>query len=148
MAQVGFGDGGCHRGLGFLMKRVIFALLTAASLWAQAPAAAQAPTIQPPAPTPQAPGPVVRQQEVYVRRFSVGIYLSASLPAPTRNESLGQLYTTTPVLEIRSTNTPKSSMVGFGIVGQVALTEKWAIAISPTARPTIKFEALKVELTG
>ncbi len=148
MAQVGFGAGGCHRGLGFLMKRAIFALLTAASIWAQAPATAQAPTIQPPAPTPQAAGPVVRQQEVYVRRFSAGVSILAALPAPTRNESLSQLYTTTPVLEIRSTNTPKSSMVGFGIVGQIAITDKWAVAIAPTVRPLIKMEALKVELTG
>jgi hypothetical protein len=126
------------------MKSVFLIGFASVALWAQAPATPAAP----PAAQQDAPEQQTRRSEVYVRRFSFGVNVSANLPGPTKNESLQQSFTTTPALEVRSNNSGKSSMLGLGAVFQVALTNHWAVAVSPSIRTRVKFESLVVRLVG
>ena len=151
MAQAEFSIGSCDGGLGRTMKFAFLASIAIVGLWAQnpTPPASTKPETAAPATTRDPDQGPARRREVYVRRFSIGASVSASLPNPTKNESLDQQYfNQTPALELQSNNSGKSSLLGFGLVGQVAVTDHWAVAVAPTLRTGIKFQALTVRLIG
>jgi hypothetical protein len=130
-----------------MMMAMTMGAMIAMPLAAQAPATAPA-TAAPPANTQPPDDTPVRKQEVFVRRLSGGISVSASLPGPTLEENLHQSFANTPPLEIFSKTSSKSSMLGFGAVVQLAVTDHWAVAAAPMLRTSIKFEAEIQRLVG
>ncbi len=71
--------------------------------------------------------------KVYVRRFSIGATLGVlALPViPTASTSAS---TTTPVTATNYNTTAASPRVGYGVTGQVAITEHFAVAVSALYR--------------
>ncbi|MGH9674797.1 MAG: hypothetical protein ACRD44_16590 [Bryobacteraceae bacterium] len=104
------------------------------------PPATQAPTAQPPAPA------AVLDEPVFVRRFSAGINLTVLGLKPIRELDSSQVFTS-PALEVRSTTVPKSHLASGGIVLQLAVTERIAVAANVFYR-RVEYEDTTVLLTG
>ena len=126
------------------MKSVFLIVFASSALWAQAPATPPAA----PATAEAEPEQQERRREVYVRRFSAGVNISANLPGPTKEETVQQSFTTTTLLQLNANNSGKSTLLGIGAVMQLALTDRWAVAVSPSVRTGIRFESMVVRLVG
>jgi len=118
--------------------------LTGLALSIATVALAQAPAPQPPAPgTP----PVFLEQRAYVRRFTVGGTLSLTPLNLFPKENLVQKIEGTTPVELDSAVDPKSNRAGFGVFLQYALSERWAVALTPTYRP-VAFHAFIQRFEG
>jgi hypothetical protein len=102
------------------------ALSIAAAVFAQAPAPQQ----PPPPETPT----VFLEERAYVRRFSMGATLSLTPMNLFPKETLGQKIEGATPIEFVSNVDPKSNRVGFGVLAQVALNERWAVLVHPMYR--------------
>lgn len=143
MAEIESCIGSGRGGLGRAMKWFAGVVFTA-SLWAQA-------TPQP-APAAQQDNTAGEQQtrrrDVFVRRLSAGVNISANLPGPVKEETVQQTFNTTTLLQLSASNSGKSSLLGVGGVVQLALTNRWAVAVTPSIRTGIRFESMIVRLVG
>jgi len=90
------------------------ALLSSASLCAQSK-------------TPPSAPPQVLKESAYVRRFSLGATLSVLVLPSVRNGS-ENVVTTSPATDGLYATTEASKRVGFGVIAQVAITERFAVA--------------------
>jgi len=111
----------------------------------QAPPASPPTTQAPTAQSPQAPAAVL-DEPAFVRRFSAGINLTVLGLKPIRELESGQIFTS-PALEVRSTTVPKSHLASGGIVLQLAVTERIAVAANVFYR-RVEYEDTTVLLTG
>jgi hypothetical protein len=122
------------------MKKCIVVLVAVAGLAAQQtqppaqspgqnPAQAPAPT---PAPAKPASTPAAEVEEapdfgVSVRRFSLGATLSVMVTKPIKNNTVAES-TTSPPLDALHATTGASQRLGWGLMAQIALTERFAVA--------------------
>lgn len=128
--------------MGKLILTLILGTAGAAALHAQATPPAQ------PAAQQEEEEQQTRRQETFVRRFSGGISIAANLPGPLKEEDLFQSFPTTPPLAITARNSAKSGLASFGATAQLAITERWAVAVTPFIRSNIRFESMIVRLVG
>jgi hypothetical protein len=117
---------------------------SALTTWAQN---APAPTAPAETTAPAEEAPERLEERAYIRKVSLGISLNIVplnlFPKQTLTENLT---TTPPVANIASVD-PQSNRFGFGITAQVALTERWAIAVTPTLRK-VEFHAFIQSFSG
>lgn len=106
-------------------------LCSALTTWAQTPAPAT--TAAPGAPATEE-APVRLEQRAYVRRVSLGISLNITPLNLFAKQNMVEKVTSTPPVEFDSAVDPKSNRFGLGVTVQYALSERWAIATSPTYR--------------
>ena len=106
-------------------------LCIAVSLLAQAPAPQPPPAQTPP---PPATPPIFLEERAYVRRFSAGVTINFTpLNLFPKETLVEQIPGTTPV-ELVSNVDPLSNRVGYALLLQYAVNERWAIAVNPTYR--------------
>lgn len=102
------------------------------------------------APAPVAPveaAPERLEQKAYVRKVSLGISLNIVPMNLFPKQNLVEKLTTTPPVENDSAVDPKSNRFGIGITAQVAVTQRWAVAVSPTIRK-VAFHAFIQSYSG
>jgi hypothetical protein len=92
---------------------------------------AQEPVSQPPAGTPT----VFLEERAYVRRFTAGISLSLTPLNLFAKETITHKIDGSVPIEFVSNPDPDSNRIGFGLMLQYALNERWAVNVTPTYRP-------------
>lgn len=120
-------------------------LLCSAFAWAQnAPAAPAAPAQEP---AQEEEEPERLEERAYVRKFSLGysINLTPFNLLPKRNEI--EKLTTTPPVENQASVDPESNRFGISFTAQVAVADRWAVAIAPAYR-TVKFHGFIRSFSG
>lgn len=88
----------------------------------------------PPAAPAEEAAPERLEERAYIRRISLGISLNLVPMNLFPKQNLSEKLTTTPPIENIASVDPKSNRFGFGITAQVALGERWAVAVAPTVR--------------
>jgi hypothetical protein len=87
------------------------------------------------------------EQRAYVRKFSAGISLGLVPFNLFPKETLTQKIEAARPVEIISNVDPESNRFGVGFIAQVALTDRWAVAVAPSYRK-VKFHAFLRKFEG
>lgn len=117
-----------------MLKRL--SLLTAVIACAALHGQSQAPKTPPAAPATSRSSsePETLKEPVYVRRITFGALLSVSVLEWLKANESQNVVTTTPAFDGLYTGTNNSRRVGFGLISQVALTERFAVSVGVTQR--------------